>query len=249
MIKKITLIFLAVFVSFENSQAEIWNSEEGLKRLQRSEFKSDFYQLVNFYQPQENPLFCSIATATMIRNAFEYGNILSQKEGEVLKPDGGTISYPLYSQKDFFNEETEKVKKRSIVEFKESVNGAESFDPGLSLGDFAKMLRVHNFGVKLIYVKKNDEATAEKFRRVLRNILNENSAFLVVNFDGKFLEKTTRGHISPIVAFDEESDSVLVLDVALHKNRWYWVEVSKLIEAMNTKDAENYRGYLMVSRQ
>ncbi len=248
MIKKFTLIFLAVFVFVENSQAEMWSSAEGLKRLERSEFKSDFYQLVNFYQPQENPLFCSIATATMIRNAFEYGNILSQKEGEVLKPEGGIISYPLYSQKDFFNEETEKVKKRSIIEFKEPVQGAENFDPGLSLSDFAKMLQVHNFKVKLIYVKKNDAAAAEKFRQVLRNILNENSVFLVGNFDGKFLGKTTRGHISPIVAFDEGSDSVLVLDSALHKNQWYWVEVSKLIEAMNTRDAKNYRGYLMVSR-
>ncbi len=248
MIRKFTLIFLAVFAFIENSQAEIWNSEEGLKRLERSEFKSDFYQLANFYQPQENPLYCSIATATMIRNAFEYGNILSQKEGEILKPDGENIAYPLHSQKGFFNEETEKVKKRAIIEFKEPIEGTTNFDAGLSLSDFAKMLRVHAFSVKLNYVKKNDLLTVEKFHQILRNYLNEDSVFVVVNFDGKVIGKTTRGHISPIVAFDEESDSVLVLDVALHKNQWYWVEVSKLIEAMNTKDAENYRGYLLVSR-
>ncbi len=248
MLKKVVLILFSFFVLVENSQAEIWNSDEGLIKLERSEFKTDFYQLVNFYQPQENPLFCSIATATIIRNALEYGNILSQKEGEVLKPEGEAISYPLYSQKGFFNEETEKVKKRSIIELKESVDGSKNFDPGLSLGDFTKMLKIHDLKVNLTYVKKSDEVTKEKFRQVLRNVLNEKLAFLIANFDGKLLEKNTRGHISPIVAFDEESDSVLVLDVALHKNQWYWVEVSKLIEAMNTKDNKTYRGYLVVSK-
>ena len=134
------------------------------------------------------------------------------------------------------------------IEFKEPIEGTTNFDAGFSLSDFAKMLRVHAFSVKLNYVKKNDLLTVEKFHQILRNYLNEDSVFVVVNFDGKVIGKTTRGHISPIVAFNEESDSVLVLDVALHKNQWYWVEVSKLIEAMNTKDAENYRGYLLVSR-
>ncbi|WP_455220479.1 hypothetical protein, partial [Kaarinaea lacus] len=34
-----------------------WNSEEGKKRLFRSKFNNDFFQLANHYQPQANPLY------------------------------------------------------------------------------------------------------------------------------------------------------------------------------------------------
>jgi len=242
------LVIFAVFVVFKNSQAEIWNSAEGLKKLERSAFKNDFYQLVNFYQPQENPLFCSIATGTMIRNALNYGNISSQKIGEMTRPDGSVAQYRLYSQDGFFNAKTEEIKKRAIIEFKEPVAGKKDFDAGLTLTDFAEMLKIHGMKIELTRVEKNDVEAAEKFRNILKKILAEEKNFLVLNFDGKVLGKATRGHISPAAAFDEASDSVLVLDVALHKNQWYWVEVVKLVEAMNTKDGEVYRGYLVVGK-
>lgn len=248
MIKKFTLTIFVVFVFIANSQAEIWNDAEGLKKLERSKFKNDFYQLVNFYQPQENPLFCGIATTTMIRNALDYGNISSQKTGEVANSKGGRISYNLYSQKDFFNDQTEIIKKRAVIELKEPIAGTKIFDAGLSLGDFVKMLQVHNLQGDLTRVEKNDAENFAKFRQILQNVLSEKSAFLVANFDGKVLGKATRGHFSPIVAYDEESDSVLVMDVALHKNQWYWVAADKIFAAMNTKDGDNYRGYVVVKK-
>lgn len=249
----IALIFSnAVFAATENTQVENWNSAEGLKRLERSQFKNDFYQLVNFFQPQENPLYCSVATATIISNALDYGNIASQKDSEIHKPataGGGIVEYRLYLQPTFFNDKTEKIKKRSIVEYREPKAGSTTFDAGLSLGDLAKMLtKGHNFKVNVIYVDKNDAESIEKFRQVLKKNLIENKFFIAVNFDGKVLEKTTRGHVSPVVAYDEESDSVLIMDVALHKNQWYWAKVPKLFEAMNTKDDDTYRGYLVIGR-
>ena len=252
MFRKFIVVFFlfsnAVFAADENSQAQNWNSAEGLKRLERSQFKNDFYQLVNFYQPQENPLFCSIATGTMIRNALDYGNISSQKTGEIRKPDGTVGEFHLYAQKDFFNDKTEKVKKRAIVEYREPGKDGKTYDAGLSLGDFAQMLKINGLKTQLVSAEKVDEKFAEKFRQVLKKNLAEDKNFVVLNFDGKVLGKETRGHISPVVAFDEETDSVFVLDVALHKNQWYWVGVTKLVEAMNTKDAQTYRGYLVVGK-
>ena len=54
---------------------EIWNSENGISRLNSSQYKNDFYQLANFYQAQNNPIHCSSATALMLKNAFFYENI------------------------------------------------------------------------------------------------------------------------------------------------------------------------------
>ena len=43
-----------------------WNGEQGLERFERSKYKNDFYQLVNFYQPQINPLYCSVASSVIV---------------------------------------------------------------------------------------------------------------------------------------------------------------------------------------
>jgi hypothetical protein len=245
----------SVFAAEENSQVEIWNSQNGQERLMRSQFKNDFFQLANFYQPQENPLYCSVATATIISNALDYGKISSQKNNQIIKPQadgGGIIEYKIYAQKTFFNDKTEVIKARDVVEYKASVKkiaGKEVYDPGLNLSDFNKMLKQgHGFKTKVTYAKKNNEKLIEEFRAAVKKIVRDDKNFIVVNFDGQVLGNKTQGHISPVVAYDCDSDSVLVLDTALHKNQWYWVALKKLYEAMNTKDGETYRGYLVISR-
>jgi hypothetical protein len=62
------------------------------------------------------------------------------------------------------------------------------------------------------------------------------------------LENKTRGHMSLVSAYQQDSDEVLVLDVALHKNQWQWVSLSNIVSAMNTKDGKQYRGYMIVEK-
>ena len=235
---------------------EIWNSENGISRLNSSQYKNDFYQLANFYQAQINPIYCSSATALMLKNAFYYEQIQSQKISEITKPDGQNIPFKLFaSQEDFFNEKTDKIKSREIIYYKkpkiiENKNGSktENYDPGLNLQDFVKILKIHKIKSKVFYQENNSEQDLASFRDVVKKILNDKNNFLIANFDGKIFGNKTGGHISPIVAYDEKSDSLLVLDVALHKNPWYWVAVADMIRAMKTKDGENFRGYLIVSK-
>ena len=55
------------------------------------------------------------------------------------------------------------------------------------------------------------------------------------------------GRFSPsLFSVDERSDSILLLDVAGYLNPWYWTRVEHLYQAMNTRDGDNYRGYLVV---
>ena len=247
----VTLIITTnpVFALNPNSQDEsLWNSESGLKKLQNSKFNNDFYQLVNFYQPQENPLFCAIASTTMIRNALNYGNISSQKTGERKSPDDKLISYKLYSQDDFFNNKSESIKKRAVIEYKE-VKSPDSklYDPGITLDEFAKILpQAHGLKVEVTHTAKSNSTELEKFRQTLKTNLLEKKHFVVANFDGKVVGKETRGHFSPLVAYDEATDEVMVMDAALHKNQWYWVSLTKLFSAMNTKDGNSYRGYAVI---
>lgn len=258
MFKKILISILLNFLFISTSLAQdiprttTWNSPEGLKKLEDSQFKNDFYQLVNFYQPQENPLFCGIASATIILNALDHGKIVSQKEGEVKRPDSNRIiPYPLYTQQSFFNSQTEKVKKRAIIEYREQNerHGQKFYDPGVSLDDYAALLKKgHGLTIFVHHANTLNQKSIDKFREILKQVLIDDKKFILANFDGKLLGQKTRGHISPLVAYETTSDSVLILDVALHKNKWYWVSVENLYQAMHSQDGDVYRGYLVAKR-
>lgn len=206
--------------------SEIWNSDEGLKRLEKSQFKNDFYQLANFYQAQVNQVYCSVASSVMVLNALNKSNLLTQQK--------------------FLNGETDKIKSRKIIENKVQ-NKNSKYDPGVSLDDLSKILsRAYHLKITSIHAEKNEKEAIDNFRQTLKKILTDKDKFLIANFDGKILGQEIKGHFSPLAAYDEESDSVLILDVALHKNQWFWTSVSDLISAMNTKDGDSYRGYLLV---
>lgn len=65
------------------------NSEEGMRRLERAEYKADFFPLVNNFESQINDFFCGPTSATIVMNA------LGSKNGRL-------------TQDTFFNGETEK---------------------------------------------------------------------------------------------------------------------------------------------
>lgn len=254
------LVIISVLTVFLSSPAfaktdkitTVWNSPKGLEMLNESQFKNDFYQLINFFQPQINPLYCSAATGTIILNALYYGDIPSQKSGEVVRPKdlgGQIIQFHSYSQAGFFNNETDFIKQREIIDFKSKVSGKDSYDPGLTLAEFSKILsKVYGLKTEIIYAKKNDEKSLNKFRKNLKRVLSDDKNFIAANFNGKLIGNKTGGHISPIAAYDEKTDSILILDVALHKNLWYFVPVKDFYAAMNSKDGDNFRGYLIVRR-
>ncbi len=65
---------------------------------------------------------------------------------------------------------------------------------------------------------------------------------MIVNYHREALNQAGAGHHSPIGAYNEATDQVLILDVARFKYPPHWVELAKLYEAM--KD----RGWMVLSR-
>jgi glutathione gamma-glutamylcysteinyltransferase len=63
--------------------------------------------------------------------------------------------------------------------------------------------------------------------------------FLVVSFGRSSLGQTGDGHFSPVAAYHEETDRVLILDVARFKYAPYWVSVPDLYAAMEVGDEAN----------
>ena len=62
---------------------------------------------------------------------------------------------------------------------------------------------------------------------------------MIINYLRMAIGQERGGHISPLAAYDAETDRFLILDVARYKYPPVWVTASDLFDAMNTPDADN----------
>jgi hypothetical protein len=97
-----------------------WDSPEGKKRLARSRYSRDFYQLAHAFQPQENPVFATIASAVMVLNAMRQPRnaVASDPAHEIKRPSalgGDVLPFPAYSQSSFLNQRTDAIKDRKLI--------------------------------------------------------------------------------------------------------------------------------------
>jgi Phytochelatin synthase len=64
---------------------------------------------------------------------------------------------------------------------------------------------------------------------------------LIASYDRRVLQQTGSGHFSPIAAYDQESDSVLIMDTARFKYGAHWVHLPLLYDAMQSLDPNTGR--------
>ena len=69
--------------------------------------------------------------------------------------------------------------------------------------------------------------------------LGDRDRFVLVNYLRSAIGQEKGGHISPLAAYDADSDRFLMLDVSRYKYPPIWVEAAALFDAMNTPDADN----------
>lgn len=229
-----------------------WDTREGRDRLMRSEYKNDYFQLAHNFQPQANPLYCGIASSVIVLNSMRLATngVPSQKAIEVKVPEalgGGRLDYPSYSQLTLLGEKTDSVKSRTVIELRNQNDPKAKLNPGLTLQDLRGVLETYGTRAQLYYADREPGEGTDDFRTTLKKALSDSTHFVIVNFHGKTMGAPSDGHISPVAAYDEKSDSVLLLDVAGYLNPWYWAPAEYLYRAMHTRDGGKYRGYIVVS--
>ncbi|MGP3698519.1 phytochelatin synthase family protein [Rhodobacter sp. NSM] len=147
----------------------------------------------------------------------------------VLNALGQTVT-----QRGFFDGRTGQVRSRWRVVF-----------GGMPLDALGGLLVARGASVE---VRHADGLGAAEFRAALRRNLSTEGDYLIVNYLREVLGQGASGHISPLAAYDAESDRVLVLDTAAHRFPWTWVPLPDLLAAMATTDGESGlpRGYVEV---
>jgi len=227
-----------------------WNSKEGVERLERTNYKGDFYRLAAHYAPQYDPSSCGPAAAIVVLGAIYEQNKKPMPLVEAWPIAIGDQKYPLeyriWNKESFFNDKTNDVMHHKVIAMK-MINKDGTFGGGMDLEELQKMLKVHGVKSRIINVLEYNETNLSHFRELVKKVVNSGKEYIILNYDHSY-KGMIGGHYSPVVAYDEESDSVMILDVAAHRNPWIWVNLSDIYHAMNTKNYSqtSYRGYLIV---
>ncbi|HVO30941.1 MAG TPA: phytochelatin synthase family protein, partial [bacterium] len=147
------------------------------------------------------------------------------------------------TQNDLFDAKTESVKSKTEV-FGKPKSLTSRPDPGLQLRQLAGILSAH--GLDTTVRVADDGVTDDAMRKEIAANLAREGDFVIVNYLRSALGQEGGGHISPLGAYDEASDSFLVMDVNPNGHTWVWVGAEALFKAMRTKDTSENRGYVLV---
>lgn len=227
-----------------------WQSAESLNRLARATSKTDFFPLSNNFISQDNAIFCGPVSSAIILNALRLGQkrYLPKDRASIAEreltwiPQGWDPFYGKYTPNNVF---TPLAKSRLEVLGKPiPIKGEPKSDFGFQLHQLAILLQSHGLDVTSRVV--DDEADHSQIRQELISNLSSGDDYVLVNYARKALGQMGGGHISPLGAYDEESDSFLILDVNPNSAPWVWVKANDLIAAMQTFDTVENRGYLLI---
>jgi hypothetical protein len=232
----VPLLILALCSSLSLARAETLplppglialDSSEGERLLFDAEATKAYFPLSLHFVTQENPAFCGPASIAIVLNAL----------GVPREPSDATAGFGMFDQDNIFDARTEAVKARAEVE-----------RGGMTLDQLGGFLVAHDLKIEVHHAA---DSSLDAFRKVAVQELGGKDRFVLVNYLRSALGQKTGGHISPVAAYDVDTDRFLILDVSRYKYPPIWVEAAALFAAMNTTDADNddqTRGFVVVSR-
>ena len=228
----------------------LWGSDEGMARFSRAEAKIDFFKLANHFESQNNKIYCGVASSVIVLNALRVRNdkkekLLPRADSVLSEADRQYIPvvfspfFDRYTQDNVFTENT----KSKLEILGKPIN--KKRDIGMQLAQLQGLLESHQLKVQKKVV--NESVQIESIRKDFINNLKQKDDYILVNYLRETLNQPGGGHISPVAAYDTQSDSVLVMDVNSNKEDWVWVSLTLLVASMATFDTLENRGYLLIS--
>ncbi|HBB35548.1 MAG TPA: glutathione gamma-glutamylcysteinyltransferase [Cyanobacteria bacterium UBA8803] len=201
------------------------NSREGEELLIESEARQDYMPLSIHFETQDNLAYCGVASIVMVLNSLSIPAPIA--------PEFGT--YHRFTQKNFFNAQTERVLPAEVAARQ-----------GMTLDQLGQLLATYPVKVQVYHAS---EVTLEEFRNQAIKNLREPGNFILINYLRKTIGQETGGHISPLAAYNQQTDRFLILDVSRYKYPPVWVKAEELWQAMATIDSASgkMRGFVLVA--
>ncbi len=219
-------IFFGVVCAEEKPAIIYWDSAEGIALRSHIPVDADYWSLVSNFAVQNTQTFCAVASAITVLNSLP-----------IQKPvDPIYAPYPYFTQNNFFSPAVTKV-----------INPKTVLSSGMTREQLAETFIQHGAKVESI---AGDSVDNDSLRTLLQNALGDDGRFVLINYARAVFGQVGGGHWSVLAAFDEQSDRVLILDVAKYKYAPVWVEINLLKQAIATIDStsQKARGLLIVSQ-
>ncbi len=200
---------------------------QGERLLKDSDALEAFVPLSVNFVTQKNQAFCGIASIVMVLNALQL-------------PAPAVPEYDsqrTFTQDNFFNSATEAILPLAVL-----------MEQGMTLDQIGALIATQPVAAQVHHAA---DTSLDAFRDAARDTLGKADQFVIVNYLRKSIGQKTGGHISPLAAYDAETDRFLILDVSRYKYPPVWVTASDLFNAMNTIDDDNQnrtRGYVLIKR-
>jgi hypothetical protein len=204
------------------------DSERGSKLLMESEALNAYWPLSIQFVTQKNQAFCGVATIVMLLNALDVPAPTTPE----FEP------FRTFTQDNLLNEATEKILPQAVLARQ-----------GMTLDQLGELIR--SYGVQA-EVHHAADSSLDEFRALAQAHLGSPDRHVAVNYLRLAIGQERGGHISPLAAYDAETDRFLILDVSRYKYPPIWVEAADLFAAMNTTDSDNddkTRGFVLVGVQ
>jgi hypothetical protein len=224
-------------------------SDEGMARFVRTAAKADFPALANQFEAQSNAAFCGPTTAAIVLNAVRGRSRDLPRDRSRLSagdlqhvPGGFDLTISRFTQDNVIGKGRKT--RAQVLGEPVTIDGRQVRDGGYQLRQFDELLRAHDLVTRLVVV--DDGKSAAEIRADLVDNLTRAGDYVVVNYKRDAVGQRGGAHISPLAAYDAESDSLLVLDVNPSSAGWVWMPTATLIRGMRTFDTVENRGYILV---
>ena len=204
------------------------NSDAGEQMLLTAPARQSYWDLSIQFVTQKTQSFCGVASIVMVLNAL----------GVPAPSTPAYEPYQVYTQDNVLSEQTEAVLPQSVI-----------MRQGITLDQLAALLRTFAIRAEVHHAA---DSRVEDFRSIASRALAAKGHYVLVNYLRRTLGQERGGHISPLAAYDAETDRFLILDVARYKYPPVWATAADLFAAMNTPDADNgnrTRGFVVISNE
>lgn len=198
-------------------------SAAGQRLLRDSEALADYVPLTSQFVTQVNQAFCGVASTVMVLNALG-----------VAAPLAPEWERNYFTQENVFNEQTEAIISRDAIARQ-----------GLTLAELAGILETYPVSAQIHY---GSDVSLDEFRQLIRANLETPDSYVLINYLRRAIGQESGGHISPVAAYDADTDQFLILDVSRYKYPPVWVQAETLWASINTVDSVSgkTRGFLLV---
>ena len=195
---------------------------EGRQLLFESEAHEAFFPLISHFETQKSTAHCGPASIVMVLNALR------------VRAPKAFGSYRLFTQDNLFDPLSEPVTSDETVA-----------ERGMALIEVARVLQAYGLSVDVHYA---DQSSVAAFRDSAAEHLRQPASHVIVNYSRTALGQEGPGHISPLGAYDADSDRFLILDVSRYKAPAVWVPAERLFAAMAEPigPEAGTRGYLLI---